>query len=432
MIKISQVDLVSMSEPLISPFGFKGGYLSELWQIVASMVSDTGNTGIGLGLQSVLWSDPDIFASFQEKKGNKLMFDMTRYALNCIKGISFENPMELLDEILHEVHTYGKKITGNPDLKLTFTLNSLAVLDYAAWMLYCKENGISMFDGMLPETIRPALSFRNTSVANIPVIGYTVSGEEINGLLNDGCCILKIKIGSDPEKDGNTGKMLEWDKRRLSLIHSIAKDRWTPHTKTGRILYYLDANGRYDKKDTVLRFLDYADKIGAMVRILLFEEPFSDGCREDVHDIPVRLAVDESAHSDGDVRELISCGYSAVALKPFAKTMSMTLKILKTAFENSVACFCADLTVNPVLVDWNKNIAARIAPLPEMNMGILESNGAQNYLNWNRMKTYHPCFKSRWIDPVKGVFELDDDFYKKSGGIFESPSYYTALLQKSK
>ena len=49
-------------EPLLQPFGFKGGYLSELWQIVAK-VSDGENYGVGVGVQSVLWSDENIFKS---------------------------------------------------------------------------------------------------------------------------------------------------------------------------------------------------------------------------------------------------------------------------------------------------------------------------------------------------------------------------------
>ena len=42
------------------------------------------------------------------------------------------------------------------------------------------------------------------------------------------------------------------------------------------------------------------------------------------------------------------------------------------------------------MVDFNKNVASRIAPLPGMKIGVLESNGAQNYANWEKMRTYHP------------------------------------------
>ena len=49
-------------------------------------------------------------------------------------------------------------------------------------------------------------------------------------------------------------------------------------------------------------------------------------------------------------------------------------------------CFCADLTVNPVLVEWNRAVAERLPQFPGLRgLGLLESNGAQNYLNWEKM-----------------------------------------------
>ena len=46
-----------------------------------------------------------------------------------------------------------------------------------------------------------------------------------------------------------------------------------------------------------------------------------------------------------------------MALKPIAKTLSMSLKIAAAAARRGVPCFCADLTVNPVLVEWNRAAA---------------------------------------------------------------------------
>jgi len=59
-------------------------------------------------------------------------------------------------------------------------------------------------------------------------------------------------------------------------------------------------------------------------------------------------------------RERIALGYGAIALKPIAKTLSMSLKIAALAHERNVPCFCADLTVNPTLLEWNKTLAARM------------------------------------------------------------------------
>ena len=84
----------------------------------------------------------------------------------------------------------------------------------------------------------------------------------------------------------------------------------------------------------------------------------------DIRDIPVRIAADESAHTEKDALKRIQMGYRAIALKAIAKTLSMTMKIAQIAYENNVPCFCADLTVNPILMEWNKNIAARLSPFP--------------------------------------------------------------------
>ena len=430
MIRIKNVKAGYEIEPLKASLGFKGGYLTGLWQTAAMMESESGTKGIGLGVQSVLWSDPEVFSSFDEKSGNEIMLSITRYALKLAKDIPFETPGDLLDRLLPLALEYGREITNKPALRLTFVLNSLVAVDNAAWMLYCGQNGISGFDGMIPGYAEKALSRRSSSIAGIPLVSYGVSGGEIEKLLDAGYFFLKIKIGSDPMKDGDRVKMLEWDKERLAAIHERVKDKITPYTKDGHIPYYLDANGRYDSKDRLLRFLDHADKIGALDRIMLLEEPFPEEFKEDVHDIPVRLAADESAHSDADVRELADRGFGAIALKPAAKTMSMSFRIAKLAHERGIPCFCADLTVNPALVDWNKNVAARLEPLPGMNVSVLESNGPQNYLNWDRMKTYHPCAEGGWIDAAGGLFTTDRGFYEKSGGIFGAYTHYASLLNK--
>jgi hypothetical protein len=123
-------------------------------------------------------------------------------------------------------------------------------------------------------------------------------------------------------------------------------------------------------------------------------------------------------------------GYGAIALKPIAKTLSMSLKIANVAHEKSVPCFCADLTVNPILVDWNKNVAARLAPFPGLGIGILETNGHQNYKHWKQMTSYHPCAGASWTETEKGVFNLNDDFYHRSGGIFLPSRHYRELFER--
>jgi hypothetical protein len=124
-------------------------------------------------------------------------------------------------------------------------------------------------------------------------------------------------------------------------------------------------------------------------------------------------------------------GYKAIALKAIAKTLSMTLKIIRVAHENKVPCFCADLTVNPILVEWNKIVASRLAPFPGIGLGLVETNGHQNYKNWETMRTYHPYPDAVWANTHNGVFTLDSDYYAKNGGIFNQSPHYLEMFGSS-
>jgi L-alanine-DL-glutamate epimerase-like enolase superfamily enzyme len=426
--KITKANCNFEREPLAAPFGFKGGYLSELWQTVVRLENATGQSGIGLGLQSTLWSDAAIFTGNPESAGNCMMFLATSHAAKAAIGLEWETPIELLDQLLPITYEYAQKVTDSPKLRLTFALNALVAVDNAAWLLYCTEKSISAFDDMIPASTKSALSFQHDKLAGIPLMSYNVPIEKIIETIKEGYFFLKIKIGSDPDKDGNLDKMLEWDKQRMLEIHEAVKDIRTPYTDSGKIPYYFDANGRYDSKERLIKFLDYAEEIGALEQIIIIEEPFPEEYKVDVSDIPARLAADESAHSDKDALERIELGYSAIALKPIAKTMSMSFKIAEIAYEKNIPCFCADLTVNPIMIDWNKNVAARLAPLPGMKVGVIESNGHQNYRNWEAMKSYHPASGENWIECKGGIYTTDENFFTRSGGIFEPSSHYDNLV----
>ena len=424
-ITIKRVSSDFEREPLIRPFGFKGGYMSEIWQAVTMIESPSGIHKTGLGTQSVLWSDAEIFARNSEAGGNALMFAMTNYALNLIKGHDFIDPIELLEEIYDDVFAYGKTITNNPDLRKTFALNALVAVDNAAWLLYAEENNIQNFDDLIPEKYKLALSHHHKKVASIPLMSYSVPIKEIKDAADQGYFFMKIKIG----QPGSQDEMLKKDMERLSAIHSSIGHYETIHTKDGKLPYYFDANGRYQKKETLLKLLDHAKKIGAFDQIAVIEEPFPEEKEILVGDFGVPIAADESAHTDRDALERIEMGYQAIALKAIAKTLSMTFKIARVAHDHDIPCFCADLTVNPILVDWNKNVAARLAPFPGIKLGLLETNGHQNYKNWDTMESYHPFRDASWRKVNKGVFDLDADFYKNSGGIFNQSEHYMNMFK---
>ncbi len=421
--RIIDADIAYEIKELKAPFGFKGSDLTGLWQTVVSLRSET-HSALGLGVQSVLWSDSGIFAELGEKNGNRLMYEVTRFALYQLYNESFENPFTLLDFLIPKAMDFARQLAGRENIKLTFILNALVPIDLAAWILFAKENHLENFQAM---TGIHCGKYQN-KLANIPLITYHTGLEEIDRLARAGYSLFKIKIGADPERDGDLDKMLEWDQNRLSEIHQILSCYETPYSACGKPVYYLDANGRYDTKDRLKMFLDYADKIGALERILILEEPFAEENQLDVSDLPVCIAADESAHSCKEAISRIELGYRAIALKPIAKTLSMTLKILEYAQQRGISCFCADLTVNPVMAEWNKNLAACLEPIPGMKIGMMESNGSQNYKDWDQMLTYHPLYGHSFVSSQNGIYLLDDEFYQTSGGIFMTSNHYTQMI----
>ncbi len=427
-ITISAVGSNFEREPLVRPFGFKGGYMSEIWQAVARLESTSGKRGTGLGTQNVLWSDAQVFADHSESGGNALMYAITERALQQLKGQSFADPIALLDATWRDALAYGKKITGRDALRETFALNALVAVDNAAWLLFAAENGLASFDDLIPAAYRPALAHHHRQVASIPLMAYNIPVEEIKAAVAAGYFFMKIKIG----QPGTQAEMLAKDKARLTEIHRAIGDAETPHTANGKLPYYFDANGRYESKAALFELLDHAKKIGAFEQIALIEEPFPEELEIDIRDIPARVAADESAHTDRDALKRIQMGYKAIALKPIAKTLSMSLKIAQLAHEHGVPCFCADLTVHPILVEWNKAVAARLAPFPGLGLGLVETNGHQNYRHWEAMRAQHPLLPvAPWARTTQGVFNLDADYYAKSGGIFETSPHLDGLLGKT-
>lgn len=423
-IKIIETNANFEREPLIRPFGFKGGAMREIWQTAALLGSENGHRKFGICTQNVLWSDPSVFEVHSESAGNALMYNITARALQMIEGETFSNPVQLQEDILDELWQYGKKITGNANLKETFILNALVGVDNAAWLLYCAENGITNFDDMIPLAYRPALSNHHEKVACIPLMAYNIPVQEIKDAVDDGYFFMKIKIG----QAGTQEEMVEKDMKRLSEIHAAIGNARTSYTESGKLPYYFDANGRYEEKETMFRFLDHAKKIGAFDQIAIIEEPFAEEKMYDVSDLGVRIVSDETAHTDKHALERIKLGYSAIALKPIAKTMSMSMKVAQLAHDNQTPCFCADLTVNPILIEWNKIVASRLDAFPGIKggLGLVESNGHQNYSEWNKMLTYNPTANKSWAQVNQGVFNLDADYFAESGGIFEQSTHYAA------
>ena len=125
-----------MREPLRAPFGFKGGTLSELWQVAVRLTLDSGASGMGVGVQSVLWSDPATFCACDEAGGNEKMLAVTRRALELLRGQPFTDPPGMTAGLVPELLAFARRLLGRADVPQTFVLNALVPVDFALWQLW--------------------------------------------------------------------------------------------------------------------------------------------------------------------------------------------------------------------------------------------------------------------------------------------------------
>lgn len=419
MAVITSTSLSHRAEPLLSSFGFKGGALTELWQVYVTITTDSGQSARGESIQSVLWSDSRVYGAWGQDRSNEMMRKTTAYALGLLEGMELEAPPAMLKKILPRVMAYGREITQNENLRTTFALNALTGIDFCLWKLYRAQAGDPDFDHLVAP-FTGGLRHHQPRLGLIPLLTYDTPQEQICRLAEEGCFLFKIKIGSNPGGRNDMEEMLQWDMDRLTRIHSILSRYDTPWTDCGKPLYYIDANGRYDTRQRLERFLDHAGTIGALERIVLLEEPFAENNQQSVRGLPVLIAADESAHCAEDARRLMDeFGYSAMALKPIAKTLSVSLEVLEEANLRGVPCFCADLTVNPTMVELNKRFAAGLSPLPGLKIGVFESNGPQNYVNWKQMQIQSPAYGSPWAEPEMSCYHLGDKYYKTDGNLWK-------------
>ena len=195
------------------------------------------------------------------------MYAMLDEALTRIENQSFSSPIGLLEEVFPGTLEYGKRVTERSDLRETFALMALVSLDNAAWLLSAAENGIKSFEGMIPDAYSELLAHRHKRVASVPLISYSVPLPQVRKLVEEGCFFLKIKIG----QPGSQQEMLAKDKERIKQIHEAVGSVSNSHTGDGKPLYYLDANGRYERKDLLMNLLDYSERIGAYERTAVIE-----------------------------------------------------------------------------------------------------------------------------------------------------------------
>ncbi len=409
--------------PLAKPFRFKGAAFTEKWVTATSLCDENGCWETGIGGLAVLWSDPGVFAAHSETGGNIVMAAVAERAAALSRGRSFGRPEDLTLPIADELADYAAAVAGTASVRRTFVLNALVSFDCALWKLRARRENTEDMRGFLREGTGAAFASEQHRIARIPLVSYGTAGDEVARLADRGYFFFKIKIGHP----GSPEEMLRKDLDRLSELHRLLGSRETPHTDSGNILYYLDANGRYESRDLALRLLEGIDAGGMLDRVAVLEEPFPESAGIDVSGFPVPVAADESVHDVSEVAVRAQAGYRALAVKPAGKTPSVSKAAAAEAVRNGMFCFVADSACIPLLVEWNKVFAACLPPFPSVRMGILESNGPEHYRNWGELLSDHPLPDAPWVQPEGGVFETDERFFRVSGGVFRPYPRYERM-----
>ena len=425
--QITSVDLDIQREPFARPFAFKGSAFHEKWNLVVRLCDDVGTEACGIGGLAVLWSDADVFSAHTETGGNSLMVATLERALQASLAVEWERPEDLLAAVRGTAQTFARAATGRGvDLQPTFVLNTLVALDNAAWVLWSRRKGITDFAEWVPAPAAAALGHRQPRVALTPAVGYNMPDSKIIQLLEQGAGILKVKIGHP----GGEAEMVAGDCRGLQRLEPLVRAAKTPLTDSGEVLLYLDANGRYRSKAALRLVLDEAEDLGLLDRIAVLEEPFAADVDESVGDLGVLVAADESLHDPADVTHRRRAGYGAIAVKPAGKTLSVAFDMLAAAAEQEMVAFVADNACVPILVEWNKNIAARLPAFPGVRGGMMESNGPENYGRWEQMLAEHPRAGSAWLAARDGAYQLDEDYYATAGGVLDDPVPFLTELHR--
>jgi hypothetical protein len=126
-------------------------------------------------------------------------------------------------------------------------------------------------------------------------------------------------------------------------------------------------------------------------------------------------------------------------LKPIAKGPFETWRMLKAIYEynqtagpdEQVYPFCADLTVHPVLVQHNMHVQVRLLDLPGLLIGALETNGDQLYERWDQLMADCTTFNDKpWAKPLKGIFDLNKEWYETDGGVWDHIPKYREMARE--
>lgn len=113
MSTIIKTDFEFTREKLKGAFGFKGRYLTELWQ-TAALIRTENHTAVAPATQSVLWSDGAVFGENPPAAANLLMASVTAHALRLLEGRLLERPDLMLDSLIPRFTNMPARYAAEP------------------------------------------------------------------------------------------------------------------------------------------------------------------------------------------------------------------------------------------------------------------------------------------------------------------------------
>ncbi|MFQ9681522.1 MAG: hypothetical protein ACLRZH_16775 [Ruthenibacterium lactatiformans] len=256
-------------------------------------------------------------------------------------------------------------------------------MDFALWQLWNAKRGNGTFDALCA-SFCPELTNREKELGSIPLITYHTPEDELHALLEDGAFLLKVKIGSDPEKNGDPEAMLAWDIGRLRTVHTAAAGFTTPYTECGRPVYYLgqrplSGQGISAALSGCCGQDGRAGAHRAAGGAVCGDRP------EPVHGLPVRVAGDECPQRTGRCLPDPGIRLFGHRLQTHCKNAVRHAGDGARGAEKRRGVLLRGPDGAACALDWNMSLAARLPRVPGLRVGVVESNGPQNYTDWRRL-----------------------------------------------
>jgi len=320
-----------------SPVRFKGGYMSEIWQTAVLMESESGGTRVGIGTQNVCG----------QTRPSSRAAPRPRATRSCTRSPSAPLRSRAMPAVPLPLRVAGRDPRAGARVCARGHGPRRPAQDLHAQRARARRQRglagarrrerISGFDALI-RRVQAGAASRHTLAAAIP------SWRTRCPWPRSATPQPRLLLHEDQDRPaGHAGRdAREGQGPPVGNPRGHRRDGNPAHAD-GRLPYYFDANGRYESKDSLLRLLiTPIDR--RLDRIAILEEPFPE-------DVEAASTIWACASLPTRARTPTRRGAAdrprlrRIALKPIAKTLSMTLKIARLAHARGIPCFCADLTV---------------------------------------------------------------------------------------